>query len=511
MTSSKILFFICLSFVTGILAEAIIKIPQFFVCGFFVLGVLIIIFSLLSFSRKRESKIWIPFFKGMTLTVVGFCLLFLAMGILRFQISEFNIANDKLAQLNGKGQVVLAGIISDDPDVRDTFQKLKVKIVDPPAGEAGSTILVTTKHYPEYNYLDKIKLTGKLETPMVADDFNYKNYLLKDNIYSVMSFPKAELVSQKHNYNIVSFSYEKILFLKQKLSQSIQDNFLPPHSLILEGIILGNNKNMTQDLRDKLNAAGLRFLTAISGVHVIILSAILVSFLMFLQLGRIQAGSLSMILIWLYVALTGFTASGIRAAIMGSIFILAGVLGRQNTSSRIIVLAAALMLLQNPLLLIYDVGFQLSFFACLGIIYLKPSLNYLIEIIFKGHFKELSDIMAVTFAAQIFTLPIMIYNFGTLSLAAPITSLLILPVMPWILSFGFLFSIFAAISKFLGWIFFVPCWILISYFLKVMDIFSQPWMTHSISSVSWLWLLVAYSIIIAVTWVLNKRFVQRVV
>jgi competence protein ComEC len=424
------------------------------------------------------------------------------LGILRVQISEFDIANDKLSKFNDKGQFAMTGIISDEPDVRDTNQKLKVKV-------GNSTVLVTTNRYPEYRYLDKIKLTGKLETPTVSEDFNYKDYLLKDHIYSVMNFPKVKIVSQEHQPGILSYSYEKILFAKEKLSQAIQSNFLPPHSLILEGIILGNNKNMTQDLRNKLNSAGLRFLTAISGVHVIILSTILLSFLMFSGLSRNQSFYFSIIFIWLYIVITGFSASGIRAATMGSIFICAQVFGRQNTSSRTIVLAGSLMLLQNPLLLIYDAGFQLSFLASLGIIYLKPVVSGLLSILFKEKLKELLDIFSVTITAQISTLPIMIFNFGSISLVSPITNFLILPIMPWILSFGFMFSILGALSKFLGFILYVPAWVLISYFIKVMEIFSQPWMVKTITNVSWLWLLVYYLVIGFMAWFLNKRYNQK--
>ena len=492
MSPSKILFFLCVSFVIGIFINSLVKLPQIFVWGILILAILLIFASL--------------FFKKDNFIIIGFCILFLLLGAIRFQISEFNIANDKLSKLNGKAQVVLTGTISDEPDVRDTSQKLKVDVLR-------STILVTTSRYPEYNYLDKIKLTGKLEAPVVFDDFNYKDYLLKDHIYSVMNYPKVELVSQHNVFlaprslgEVGSYTYEKILFVKQKLDQSIQDNFLPPHSLLLEGIILGNNKNMTADLRDKLNNTGLRFLTAISGVHVVILSAILINFMLFLGLYRKQAFYFSIIFIWLYIVITGFTTSGIRAGIMGSIFIFAGAFGRQNTSSRTVVLAAALMLLQNPLLLIYDVGFQLSFMACLGIIYLKPLISVFIKFLFKDKLRELSDIMSVTLTAQIFTLPIMVYNFGSISLVSPITNVLILPVMPWILSFGFIFSILGALSKFLGWIFYVPTWFLIEYFLKVMDFFSQPWMARSLTNVSWIWILVSYLIIIFFTWILNKKY-----
>ena len=499
MSPSKILFFLGLSLIAGIFLESIVKIPQIFVWGFLFLGVVITLGSQ-TFSTAPRSLIGGPVAsKKFTASLFGFCLLVFAIGILRVQISEFDILNDKLSKLNGKGQVSLTGIVYDGADVRDTSQKIKVKVEN-------SIVLVTTKIYPEYNYLDKVKITGKLETPMVSDDFNYKNYLLKDHIYSVMAFPKIEIVSKKHQYNIFSYLYEKVLFLKGKLNDSIQGNFSPPHSIILEGIILGNNKNMTPDLREKLSNTGLRFLTAISGVHVIILSAILIYFLMYLGFNRIQSFYFSIIFIWLYIILTGFSASGIRAGIMGSIFIVAGALGRQNTSSRTIVLAASIMLMQNPLLLIYDIGFQLSFMASLGIIYLKPLVDRLVEIIFKSKTNKILDIISVTASAQVFTMPLMIYSFGVVPLMSPVTNILILPIMPMILSFGFISAILGAISKFLGLIFSLPCWILISYFLKVMDIFSQPWMAKTIANVSWLWVLFSYLIIGIVTWFLNKKY-----
>lgn len=473
MTSSKILFFICLSFIVGVVFEFFVKIPQIIIWGFLFVDFIAVIIILLI---KKDIFL-----------IFGFCFLFLILGVARMQISEFNIATDPLTKLNGKGEVALTGLVDGAPDIRETSQKLTVKV-------GNSKMLVTTSNYVEYNYLDKIQITGKLKTPGVIDDFNYTNYLLKDGIYSVVDSPKIEKLG-KANGGPAFAAYGFILNLKQKLEQSIQDDFLPPHSLILEGIIFGNNKNMTAELRNKLNAAGLRFLTAISGVHVIILSAILISLLMFLSLKRNYAFLFSIILIWLYVVLTNFTTSGIRAGIMGSVFIFAGALGRQNTSSRIIVLAAALMLLQNPLLLFYDVGFHLSFLACLGIIYLKPLIN-----------KFLPDIIATTISAQFLTLPIMVYNFGMVSLVAPITSILILPIMPEILSFGFLFCIFASVSKFLGWIFYVPTWLLVTYFLKVVDIFSQPWMTRNILGISWIWLLFAYAVVGGVIWFLNKKY-----
>ena len=177
ITPSKVLFYFGLSFVIGIFFESVVsapvsgwKIPQTFVCGILLLGIIFICLSC--------------FFKKINFAI-GFCILFLVIGILRMQISEFNITNDKLSKLNGAGKIVLIGVVSGEPDIRDTFQKLKVKVAD-------SVVLVTTSRYPEYNYLDKIKVTGDLEAPQEDEEFSYKNYLMKDGIYSVMNFPKIE-------------------------------------------------------------------------------------------------------------------------------------------------------------------------------------------------------------------------------------------------------------------------------------------------------------------------------
>ncbi len=432
MTSSKILFFFCLSFILGIALQSIIKIPQVFTWGILILG---IFFIFINFWSAPTPKL--------NFGVGGFCILFLVLGMTRLQISEFTALNDKLRKFNDNPEkVTLVGKIVDEPDVRDSTQKLKLKV-----DNTESVILVTVDRHQEYHYLDEVKVTGNLKTPMVSEDFNYKNYLLKDGIYSVMDFPKIEITSKKHDYNIFSFLYEKTLFFKKKMGQSIDSNFSRPQSLLLEGIILGQNKNMTQDLREKLNGTGLRYLTAISGLHIIILGEIVLSFLLFIGLWRQQAFSVSIIFIWIYIILTGMSASGVRAGIMGSLLLISEILGRQSTSSRVILLAASLMLLLNPFLLLYDVGFQLSFLASMGIIYLKPIIEIFLNNILnklsknrkepktvinkflQGRLKYLLAIISVTMTAQIFTTPIMVYNFGNLSLIAPLTNILIVPVV----------------------------------------------------------------------------------
>ncbi|MCX6721160.1 MAG: ComEC/Rec2 family competence protein [Candidatus Staskawiczbacteria bacterium] len=491
MSPSKILFFLCISFVLGIFLESVYKIPQIFIWGFLLIGVLLIFIFL--------------FFKKDVLIIAGFCLLFLIVGILRFQISEFNIANDKLSKLNGKGEVVLTGLISDEPDVRDTSQKLDVKVGD-------SIILVTTQRYPEYKYLGKVKLTGKLETPSVTDNFNYKNYLQKDGIYSVMNFARVE-VAGKAKPNVIQAAYSGVLGLKGKLRQSLQKSFSPPQLFIIQGMVLGDKTAIPQDLKQKLSVTGVSHIIAVSGTHVVIITAILMSLLIFVGLKRGQAFYFSVVLICFYIILVGLPASGVRAGIMGIIFLFGQKLGRQNSSSRIIVLAAALMLLQNPLLLFYDVGFQLSFMAVLALIYLEPTIRFFFKILLEGFFKKeiiekydkILMMFSATLAAQIFTLPVIIYNFGNISFVSPIANILLLPIADLLMIFGFLSALAGIVFNYLGWILSIPAYLLLVYFIGVVNFFSKPWAFKTIENVHWAWLFVSYLVLSFTVRYLRKK------
>ncbi|MDP2741527.1 MAG: ComEC/Rec2 family competence protein [bacterium] len=540
MTPSKIFFCFCISFIVGIFVNSIIKTPQIFLWAFLFIGVFLI-FIFLPFGKLKRSsqnrRSLISWQSG-NLIITGFCILFLVLGILRHQISEFNISNDELSKFNEKGKIILIGKIITEPDVRDTFQKIKVEtekmisnkdFESEPYFNIKGTILVVTSRYPEYKYLDKVKITGQLETPAELEDGvplrSYKNYLLKDGIYSVMGFPKVELIINKNPMSIGQRIYSGILFFKQKLRESIRRNFLPPYSSILEGTVLGDNGALTQDLKDKLNTTGLRHIIAVSGTHVVILSAILMSLLLYLGLWRGQAFYFSVSFICLYIILTGMSSSGVRAGIMGGLYLLAQKLGRQSMGSRVIVMAGAVMLFINPLLLFYDVGFQLSFLAVFGLIYFEPFIKniLLLGIIFfrkkifyqkvsnaqlsqeNSRLKNAISIVSTTFAAQVFTLPIMVYNFGNISFVSPITNLLVLPIVSWLMIFGFLSSILGVASQFLGWVISMPCWFLLTYFIKIIDIFSQSWAMKTIENVSWIWLAIFYLLIGFVVRFLNKK------
>jgi len=436
----------------------------------------------------------------------GFCLVLIVLIVWRYQVLELEIKNDELRRYNDlEEEIILIGRVVKEPDVRETNTKLTIEARLPDGNQVSSKILVTVSRYPEYKYGDELKIIGKLQTPVVFEDFNYKDYLKKDGIYSVIYYPKVELLKTKVIRGPTSGIYAKILDFKDKLRQSIYRSLSPPQSSILGAMLLGDKSRMSLELKEKLNIAGVRHVTAVSGMHVLILSTILMSFLLGLGFWKGQAFYISIIIIFLFILMTGFQASGVRAGIMGGLFLLGQKIGRRSVSSRAVVITAGIMLVINPLLLFYDVGFQLSFLAVLGIIYLSPIFKRWLRFVPEVKFFNFRSILIMTFSAYIFTLPILIYNFGRVSLAGPLTNILILPFIYWIMIFGFIFGIIGIFWQSLAWILSWPAWFLLTYLVKIVDIFSKSWAAKTIDNVHWLWLVIVYLVLGSFVWYLNRR------
>lgn len=452
----------------------------------------LLVLGILIFGTLLISVFW----KYKRLIVIGFCLFFLVLGVWLQQKAELKIINNELRKYNNKEEtIILTGVVVKEPDVRETNTKLTLNNIEL-LGETSQIkegrILITTKKYPEYKYGDKLKIKGKLQTPQEFEDFNYKNYLAKDGIYSVIYYPEIELIHK--NIGVTYVIYGKIFEIKNKLREVIYQNLSPPQSSILGAIILGDKRQISQEWKDKLNYAGVRHLTAVSGMHIAILTAILMSLLISLGLWRRQAFWGALILMIIFIIMTGLQPSAIRAGIMVGTFLFAQYLGRESKSSRALVMAAAIMLFQNPLLLKLDVGFQLSFLAVMGIIYLMPFLR-----------KYFGNIIAMTLSAQVFTLPILIYNFGYFSLVAPLTNILIVPLLPFIIGFGFIFAISGIIFQPLGQLLSLPIWALLTYLTKIVDWFSGFSFSAYFLGISWYFLVVFYLILGLIIWQLNKK------
>ena len=261
-------------------------------------------------------------------------------------------------------KVAITGVIVSDINQREK----DVQFVLKPNGAKYEKILVTAGKFPKYNYGDEIKMTGKLGLAPVYDDFNYRDFLAVKGIYGVMFRPQIEVVEEGADKNFFEFSFSKSLLFKQKLRNVISSELSPPQSTLLAALLLGDQGQMPTELKQQLNITGLRHITAISGQHIVIITNMLMAFLLAVGLWKKQAVLISFLLMIFFILLTGAESSAVRSGIMGSMMFLGKLLGRMNVAFRSLVFAAATMLFFNPLLLLHDVGFELSFLAVLGII-----------------------------------------------------------------------------------------------------------------------------------------------
>ena len=414
-----------------------------------------------------------------------FCLAYIA-GIFVFSLSQDKDKPNAFSGSYGK-EVAFEGRVVKDPDVREKNVQLVVR----PRGVRIESVLVTTERFSEYQYGDVVSVAGILDKPPVFEDFDYGKYLEVKGVYGLISYPEIEMLKRGEYPGVFSLVYSKVIAVKHRLREVLFEQLSPPESIILGAMVLGDQSRLTQDMKASLNKTGLRHIIAISGQHVVILAAMLMSFLLGVGLWRKQAILLSALLIALFIILSGAEASAVRAGIMGSILFFGQYMGRQQDSLRLLVFAATLMLMQNPLLLLYDVGFQLSCLAVFGIIVSFSFFKKVLEKVPQAF--GIRDMVAMNFAAQVFTLPILIYNFGYVSVVGILTNILVLPVIPLLIGLGFVFLMAGAMLSLLGTVLSFPVFFLLVYFNFVMEFFGKlPFSQLVLENVSPSWLVVLY-------------------
>ncbi len=494
MTASKTLVYCCLAFIAGIFLHSLVKIPCSLSLNHILLLFLLFAFLIFLFWKRKGFLI------------VSLSCLFLVFGFFCYQSAMRRIEENTLKKYNNSEKtVILEGIVVEEPVVSTDRLKIVVTVTDFETGtimkqEKLGKILITTNRYPEFRYGDKVRVRGKLETPPIFDGFNYQNYLAKEGIFSVVYWPEVKLIGENKG-NLV---LRKLFSLKQRLEDSLNKLMTPPQSAILEALLFGDEENLSQEWKDKFNLTGTRHIAAVSGMNITIVSALILNFLLGLGFWRNQAFYFSLVLIIFYILMIGAPASAVRAGIMAGLFLIAQHFGRFAVAYRAVIIAASLMLLKNPLLLIWDVGFQLSCLAILGLIYLQP--------FFLNLFKKVPSVfqarntLAATFSVQVFTLPVLIYNFGRIPILGPLANILIVPFLPLITISGFAFSFLGIFWRTGGQILSWPVWLLLSYLLAVVNEFSRISIVSLIfKNIHWIWLGLYYLLLIYFVWQLEKK------
>jgi len=451
----RIFYIICFSFLFGVLWRSFVFTDLYLVILFGVIAIALILF----FTLISKDKWGILF----SVFVLVFCL-----GVFRFHIADLSASNSAgiLAEKMGQ-KISLSGKIVDEPNIGENSQKLIVETGD---GKEKTNILLSTGLDEDYKYGDEINFSGKLEKPenFITDqgkEFDYVNYLRKDGIFYIMSYPKIEIVSHGNGGKIKSV----LFFVKEKFLEKMNSAITGPESLLMGGLILGERSSFNQAFRQSFVNTGTIHIVALSGYNVTIVAEWFMKLFAFLP--KNTGIGMGILAILLFIVMTGGSSTAIRAGLMATLALIARATGRNYDVARALILAALFMVFLNPLLLRYDVSFQLSFLATVAVIFLAPRIEkYFLWV--PKHF-ELRDIVSITVAAYVFVFPFILYQMGNFSLVALPANVLILPLIPFTMMIGFLTGLAGLIWSGLAVPFGYISQLFLHYELGVINFFSN--------------------------------------
>jgi competence protein ComEC len=436
-------------------------------------------------------------------------ILFLFLGAARYQYSIPDFDAFHIAFYNDRDyDLLITGTVIEPPDYRDNYTNLRLKVTAVDTGNSelpidDSLILVRVPNNKEYEYGDVIRLRGKLKTPPENEDFSYRDYLAAQGIHSYMTNAEVTILPEKGGNPIIAALYS----FKQKSFDNIYRMFPDPESSLLAGILLGVDTGLTSELQQAFKNTGTAHIIAISGFNISIIAGIFFAFFSKF-LGDKRGAFIAVLGIILYTFIVGADAAVVRAAIMGSLALFARQVGRRQMALNTLLLVAAGMCIVNPLY-IWDVGFQLSFFATLGLIlYATPFsefANRLITKYFPTSTAEkaaelFSEFVLLTLAAQLTTIPIMAYHFQRISLVSFIANPFILPAQPAVMILGgaavLLSHVWFGLGQLAAWV----TYPFVLYTIRIVEIFDRvPHGTLFLGDVSIWFTILFYATLLALT------------
>lgn len=291
-------------------------------------------------------------------------------------------------------------------------------------------------------YGDQILIKGKpqlVQEPANPQEFDYRQFLAQQYIYHQHYLTSEKWVHKgKEIPNLVLYHAYQV---REQCRQILQAHIHDPQARgIALALVLGIKNELDDDIRAAYAAAGAMHVLAVSGLHVGIIYLVIAFLLQPLERrgvwGKVIKALLCLLALWSYALLTGMSASVMRAATMFSFIIVANAIRRQTNIYNTIAASAFFLLMYDPMLLL-SVGFQLSYLAVLGIVYLQPKIYRWITPNSKW-LDWLWGLTAVSIAAQLATFPLGLYYFQQFPVYFWLSNILVIPAAYTILTLGLL-------------------------------------------------------------------------
>lgn len=403
-----------------------------------------------------------------------------AFGGLRMAIMPQTSA---LAAYNNLGGLTIEGLVTAAPDIRDDFILLRVSaesvfFASRTTATEGLVMVRAPRLSGEtVRYGDRISATGRLITPAEYDTFSYADYLARSGVFSIMRDASIEVLSSGHGSAI----FTAISDLRARCRDLINQYLPEPSAGLLNGILLGDESQISPGLAEDFSAAGAAHIVAISGFNMVIVSGVMTRTLSLARVRPRPAMLIGLLVIGVYTVFVGANAAVVRAAIMAGLLVVAEALKRKTYLPASLAFVALMMSILNPTVL-YDLSFQLSFVATLGLALFADPLQQRFSALMLRLFPEpfavtvsgfLGEPLIVTTAALITTTPLIILYFNRFSLAVLPVNLLVVPVQTAL----FLVGIFAVVTAFfapiIAQVAFWFCLALLSWTIGVVRMFAS--------------------------------------
>ncbi|MCX6816267.1 MAG: ComEC/Rec2 family competence protein [Candidatus Beckwithbacteria bacterium] len=360
------------------------------------------------------------------------CLIWFAIFLVRFSNSFQGEA--KLRHLAGE-KIVLTGYISSEPILQGINQKFSLSRID-----------IVTANQPNYEYGQKVVISGILQRRVINKWYSQFSLI----------YPSIKIIESD---NIKSIRYQ-IIRWRKGIETVFNRNLPEPEASLLAGIILGVKRGLPQEFYEALKKTSTMHIVVASGYNVTVIMGVVVAYLAGLA-KRKWAILIGVAAVGIYTVMAGLQPAIVRAAIMGGLAYFGQMLGRPSASWRMLVVAAMVMLIFDPLI-IFDLGFQMSFSATTGLIVLGSKLDKIFGRIWLIG-KDLSE----TTAAQIFVSPIILSAFGYLSPFSILVNISILWLVPIIMVLGAILAITRL--SLVAWLAYVPLTIMV----RIIEFFNR--------------------------------------
>jgi competence protein ComEC len=424
----------------------------------------------------------------------AFCI-FISLGMIRTTFIDSSLP-DAFAR-DVKHRVSYDGIVVSDPDVRDANQRVAIRVT---SGKDSTTMLAVAPRYPSVAVGDHVRVSGTLEIPQpFADDngriFRYDKYLERDGVRFILNFAYLRISEEAPWYSIPA----ALARVKHSFLNGLQATMPEPYASLAGGVVIGGKSGLGNDLKDAFTRSGLVQIIVLSGYNVMIVAEWIMAALAHTKLPKRWGAVAGACAVLVFVGIAGASATALRAMLMAFIALFARATGRSYAASRALLVVVFLMILWNPLYLVFDPGFGLSVAATAGLIWLAP----IIEVAMKasGFWK---NAIATTLAAQIGVLPLLLYDTGNLSLVSIPANLLTMPIVPLAMGFsalaGFAGILFNSFAPFLGIVLAFPAYLANVYLIFIAnESASLPFAAFTLPLFPFWLVLVAYATLIFIT------------